>query len=113
MRYRRDETVKRSGDFQNRHCKLCEDAGEITLKREKIYYPLCVIFDPYRGIYGAGYILFVYNDASVPWITSVNKFRFFTNILETNLPTNMFCRSLKGHLTVLLLMSVAFKSMQK
>ena len=44
------------------------------------YYPMRIVFDPYRGIYGAGYILFVYNIASVPWITCVNDFGFFTNI---------------------------------
>ena len=59
-----------------------------------IYYPLCAVFDPYR-IYGAGYILFVYNGATVPWITSINNFRFFINILDTVLPTNMYYISLE------------------
>ena len=47
------------------------------------YYPPRDIFDPYRGIYGAGYILFLYNGASVPWIMSVNNFWFLNNILES------------------------------
>ena len=50
--------------------------------------------DPYRGIYGAGYILFVYNGASVPWITSVYNFWFCTNISETMLPINIYYISL-------------------
>ena len=33
--------------------------------------------------------LFVYNGVSVPWITSVNNFLFFTYISGTMLPTNM------------------------
>ena len=40
-------------------------------------------FDPDKGIYGVGYILFVYNGTSVPWIISFNNFRFFTNISKT------------------------------
>ena len=58
-------------------------------------YFYITIFDPYRGIYGAGYILFVYNGASVLWITSVHNFGFCINILETMLPTNMYYISLE------------------
>ena len=58
-------------------------------------YPLHVVLNPYRGIYGAGYILFVYNGASMTWITCVNNFQFFTNISETMLPTNMYYISLE------------------
>ena len=32
--------MPRSGDLQNRLCKLCKGAGEITLKREKMYAKL-------------------------------------------------------------------------
>ena len=59
------------------------------------YYPAGAVFDQYRGKYRGGYILFVYNGASVPWIISVNNFWFFTNILETRLPTNMYYISLE------------------
>ena len=58
------------------------------------YYPPCTVFDPYRGIYGAGYrFVFAYNGASVPWIISVNSFQFFTYIWKTMSPTNMYYRS--------------------
>ena len=47
------------------------------------------------GKYRPGCILFVYNGASVPWITCVNNFRYFTNISETMLPPNMYYISLE------------------
>ena len=37
MSYRTGESLQRYGKFQNRECKLCKGAGEITLKREKMY----------------------------------------------------------------------------
>ena len=46
-------------------------------------YPPGAVFDPYRGIYKVGYILFVYNCASVTWVTTVNNIRFLPNISET------------------------------
>ena len=58
------------------------------------YYPLCSIFDQYRGTYRAGYILFVYKCASIPWIISFNNFRVFTNMADTLWPTNMYYISL-------------------
>ena len=42
-----------------------------------------------------GYILFVYNGTFVPWIMSVNNFRFFTNILKSMLAINMYYMSLE------------------
>ena len=63
--------------------------------RDSFYYPPQAIFDPYRRIYRAGSILFVYNDASVPWIISVNNFRFFTHILEIMQLTNTYYISLE------------------
>ena len=62
------------------------------------YYPPCVVFDLYTGIYGVGFFLFVYNSASVPWITCVENFRFLANISETMLPTNMYYISLERSL---------------
>ena len=57
------------------------------LRTEKQMYPtICeyiihhkLLYDVYMGIYRVGYI-FVYTCASVPWIISVNKFRFFLQI---------------------------------
>ena len=40
----------------------------------------------------------VYDGASLPWITCVNNFRFFTNISITMLPTNMYYISLERSL---------------
>ena len=45
----------------------------MLFEQNLIYYPPHVVFDTYRGLYGAGYILFI-----------------FTNISETVLPTNMY-----------------------
>ena len=42
-----------------------------------------------------GYIYFVYNGASVQWITCVSNFRFFTNISKTMQATNMYYISLE------------------
>ena len=47
------------------------------------------------GIYGAGCIFFVYTAALVPWIISVNNFRFSNNISETMLPIDMYNISLE------------------
>ena len=66
-----------------------------NLTGNEILCMLCMRIEIYRGIYREGYILFVYNSASVPWINSVTNFRFFTNISETVLPTNMYYISLK------------------
>ena len=74
---------------QVRHI-LFETPSQIQRCRISLYYPPHAVFDPYRGKYGAGYILFVYNGASVPWITGVNNLLFFTNISETMSPTNMY-----------------------
>ena len=59
------------------------------------YYPPRHVFDPYMGIYGAGCIFFVYTGALVPWIISVNNFRFSNNISETMLPRDMYNISLE------------------
>ena len=56
------------------------------------YYPLHVVFDPYRGNTEQD-IFYLY--ITVPWINCVNNIRFFTNISETVLPTNMYDISLK------------------
>ena len=63
---------------------------EITPLVMVLYDPLRTVFDPYRGIYIAGYISFVHNGVYVPWISSVNSFQFFTDISETMPPTNMY-----------------------
>ena len=55
------------------------------------------VFDPYRGTYGIGYI-FCTRWRPLPWIISVNKFRFFTNILNTLQPTNVCNISLERNL---------------
>ena len=47
------------------------------------------------GIYGAGCIFFVYTSALVPWIISVNNFRFSNTISETVLPRDMYNISLE------------------
>ena len=47
------------------------------------------------------------NIKTLPWITSVNNFRFFTNIWETLLSTNMNYISLEGHFLALLFVFVA------
>ena len=60
-----------------------------------LYYPPRNVFDPYMGIYGAGCIFFVYTSALVPWIISVNNFRFSNNISETMLHIDMYNISLE------------------
>ena len=43
------------------------------------YYPPCIVFDLYRGIYGAGYIYIFGNyGTSVLWIIIINNFRFLS-----------------------------------
>ena len=47
-------------------------------------------------IYGVGYIfVLVYSSAPLPWIISVDNFRFFTNILETFSRTYIYYISLE------------------
>ena len=60
-----------------------------------LYYPPRDIFVLNTEKYRPGCIFFVYSGASVPWIISVNNFRFFTNISETILPTNIYYISLE------------------
>ena len=76
----------------------CDDSmntnTDIKMYQYRFVKLFCIIHckkrDKKRGIYGAGYICFVYKGASVPWIISVNNFQFFTNILETMSSTNMY-----------------------
>ena len=53
------------------------------------YYPPHPVFDLYIRIHRAGYILFVYNGATIIWIISVNNFRFFTTFFG-NYVTNKY-----------------------
>ena len=63
---------------------------------QEIYYPPRDVFALNTWKYRPGCIsFFVYSGASISWITSVNNFRFFTNISETMLPINMYYISLE------------------
>ena len=61
----------------------------MLFEQNLIYYPLHVVFDPYRGLYRVGYILFLYNGVS---ITSS-----FSPISQKLIPTNMYYISLERY----------------